>query len=90
MTIFDTDHEMSKEVARTVRVLAPANAFFIANLARIVDVSGLAEGDGEFDYFVPVPANELHEVSQRVADLEFAVQERFGVGISALPIPMAT
>jgi hypothetical protein len=48
----------------------------------------LTIGDDEEDFFVPIPSHELHEVSQRVSDLEFEVQERFGVGISVLPIPM--
>ena len=88
MTIYTEESEMSEEVARAVKKLAPATVFFISNLARIVDISKLAIGDDEEDFFVPIPSHELHEVSQRVADLEFEVQERFGVGISVLPIPM--
>lgn len=90
MMVYNAKPEISDEVARAVQVLAPATAYFIAHLARILDISQLSNGDGEEDFFVPVPANRLHEVSLRVADLEFEVQERFGVGISVLPIPMAT
>jgi hypothetical protein len=49
----------------------------------------LSEGDEEFDYFVPVRASQLHEVSLLIADLEVTVQQRFGVKISAMPIPNA-
>jgi hypothetical protein len=45
------------------------------------------KGDDDEDFFVPVPANRLHEVRQRIADLEFEVQERLSVGIRVLPIP---
>ena len=89
MTIFP-ERELPRDLARALRMLAPANAFFVANLARIVDVTKLTEGDEEFDYFVPVPANQLHDVTQRIADLKFAVQERFGVGISVMPITVAS
>jgi hypothetical protein len=90
MIVYNAKPEISDDVGRAVQVLAPATAFFVSNLASIVDVSQLSQGDDEQDFFVPVPANRLHEVSQRIADLEFEVQERFGVGISVLPIPMAT
>ncbi len=90
MTVMTAQPEVAQEVARTGRVLRPATAFFLARLARIVDVANLSEGDEEFDYFVPAPAAQLHEVGQRIADLELAVQERFGVGISAIPIPVVS
>jgi len=87
MTVYNAKPEISEDVARVVQVLTPATAFFISSLARIVDVSQLSKGDDEEDFFVPVPSNRLHEVSQRIADLEFEVQERFSVGIRVLPIP---
>jgi hypothetical protein len=90
MIVYNAKPEISDDVARAVQVIAPATAYFIANLSRILDISQLSKGDDEEDFFVPVPANRLHEVSLRIADLEFDVQERFGVGISVLPIPMAT
>ncbi|MEA2721642.1 MAG: hypothetical protein QOJ39_3506 [Candidatus Eremiobacteraeota bacterium] len=89
MMVFTDDYEMSEEVARAVRVIAPATAFFIKNLARIVDITELSEGDDEFDYFVRVPVKGLHEIDQRIADLKFAVQDRFGVMITIMPIPVA-
>lgn len=89
MTVFGARGQGAEEVARASRLLRPANAFFLASLAHIVDVSNLREGDAEFDYCVPVRTTQLHEVSQQIADLQLAVQERFGVGISAMPIPVA-
>lgn len=88
MTFYSEENDISEDVAHALRKVGPATVFFISNLARIVDISKLAIGDDEEDFFVPIPSHELHEVSQRVSDLEFEVQERFGVGISVLPIPM--
>jgi hypothetical protein len=87
MTVRNAPSEAAEGVARSMRT---ANAFFLAHLANIVgDMSALTEGDNEFDYFIPVPVAELHVISQRIADLEFTVKERFDVGVSALPIPIA-
>jgi uncharacterized protein (DUF486 family) len=49
----------------------------------------LRTGDSQFDFLISVPANRLHEVSLRVADLELQVQEKFNVSITAMPIPIA-
>jgi hypothetical protein len=83
-----TEPAMSDEAIRAMQVVTPATVFFISSLARIVDVSQLAIGDDEEDYFVPIPGNQLHEVSLRIARLESEVQERFNVSIRVLPIPM--
>lgn len=82
--------EVSPEVERARRDVRGAEAFFLANLQQIVgDMSGLTPGDAEFDYFIPVPASRLHELSPRISDLQFEVQERFGFPLSAMPIPYA-
>jgi hypothetical protein len=89
MTIYTDDCEMSKEVARAVRVLVPATAFFMSNLARIVDVTQLSVGDDDYDFFIAVPADRLHEMDLRIVDLKCTVEERFGVNITIMPIPVA-
>jgi hypothetical protein len=87
MTIYTDDYEMSKEAAGAARIFVPATAFFMSSLARIVDVTQLREGDDEYDYFVSVPADRLHEIDLRISDLECTVKERFGVRITIMPIP---
>jgi hypothetical protein len=89
MTIYTDDDVMSKHVARALRVLAPATAYFMRNLAGIADVTQLREGDDEYDFFLHVPADQLHEMDQRISDLKFAVRDRFGVMITIMPIPVA-
>jgi hypothetical protein len=89
MTVLAQHSWVSNEVERAVRVIAPANAFFLSRLARIVDITKLSEGDAEYDYFVRVPAGELHKLDQRIEELRFDVEERFGVRITIMPIAVA-
>jgi hypothetical protein len=88
MTVYSLEPNASNDVAQAINAIVPASAFFIAALARIVDLSQLTVGDDEQDYFVPIPSDRLHEVSLRIAQLQVEVQDRFGVQISVLPIPM--
>ena len=82
--------EANPEIERARRDVREAEAFFLAKLQSIVgDMSGLTPGDDEFDYFIPVPASRLHELSPRISDLQLEVQERFGFPLSAMPIPFA-
>lgn len=80
--------EVTADVAKARQAIRPAEAFFLARLANIVgDMSGLTPGDEEFDYFIPIPVSRLHELSPRISDLQLEVQERFGIGLSAMPVP---
>jgi hypothetical protein len=81
--------EATADVEKARQALRPAEAFFLAHLANIVgDMTGLTAGDEEFDYFIPVPVSRLHELSPQISDLQLEVQERFGISLSAMPIPM--
>jgi len=66
-------------------------AAFLAGLAGIpgLNMSTLTEGDTEYDSFVRVPVSRLHDISPRISDLQFEVDRRFGVSITAMPIPVA-
>jgi hypothetical protein len=83
--------EATADVEKARQALRPAETFFLAHLATIVgDMTGLTAGDEDFDYFIPVPVSQLHELSPQISDLQLEVQERFGIGLSAMPIPYAT
>ena len=87
MTAMSAHYEAVEEAAKSLR---PANVFFLTHLANIVgDMSGLTEGDQEYDYFIPVPLANLHALGQQISALQFEVKERFQVGVTALPIPIA-
>jgi|GEM_PF-4854624 len=67
-----------------------AEAFFLAGLAKLLgDETAPTRGDEEFGFFVRVPVSRLHELSPQVSDLQLEVQERFGILLSAMPIPFA-
>ncbi|HEV2737805.1 MAG TPA: hypothetical protein VGU66_04410 [Candidatus Elarobacter sp.] len=87
MTAMSSSPEAVEEAAKSLRL---ANAFFLAHLTQIVgDMSGLTEGDQDYDYFIPVPLARLHILGQQISDLQFEVKQRFQVGITALPVPIA-
>lgn len=70
------------------RAMRAARPYFLSQLASIFGKEAeITIGDYEFDYFVPVPVDQLDVLGMRVAVLELDVRERFGVRLSALPIP---
>jgi hypothetical protein len=70
------------------RAMRVARPYFLSQLTSIFGKDAeITPGDYEFDYFVPVPVHQLEELGMRVTRLTFEVQERFGVYLSALPIP---
>ena len=85
MTIYTEDY-VTREAARVIRMITPATAFFFSNLARLVDLTQLREGDADYDFLVRVPLERLHELDLQIADLTIEVQKRFGVKINIMPI----
>lgn len=84
-------HVTPEALAQAERVIRPANAFFLRGLVEIVGgVTGLAPGDEDFDYFISVPLDNFHVLSQQISDLEYEVKQRYEVRITALPIPAAS
>jgi hypothetical protein len=84
MTIVPDDPRAVEMAAERLR---PANAFFLARLARLVDISTLTVGDDEFDYFIRVPSDRLNAFNEQITDLQLEVLQRYHVGISAFAIP---
>ena len=66
------------------RILRRANAYVLANLAPLVDLAKLREGDFEDDYFVEVPCSRLVEVGDKLAELTCVAIERFDVGLGLM------
>jgi hypothetical protein len=48
----------------------------------------LAGRDG-YDFYVRVPATQLHETTQRMGELEYAVREKYGVHFRTYAIATA-
>ncbi|GEM_PF-4114916 len=86
MTVFSVKPEVEPALIQYGRVLCRASIFFLQNLADIVDVTCLREGDEEYDYFLEVPADQLEVVRERVSALQRTVQEQFDIEISVNPM----
>jgi hypothetical protein len=86
MTVNDPQSEIELDFEPAKRVLCRANAFVLANLPPIVDVSRLREGDADEDYFVDVPARCLHDIGDLITPLEYIALMRFDVGVGVMPI----
>lgn len=71
------------------RATQKAKTALVAALAHIVDLGTLRDGDSEFAYFVNVPASDIDEITQRIAEAEYDVNAQFGVWVRVLPIPSA-
>ena len=90
MTVWSIKPELEPALVESGRVLRRASIFFLKNLAEIIDVTCLTEGDEEYDYFLEVPAERLDDVIRRIAELQRAIQERFEIEISVKPrVPTA-
>lgn len=72
---------MSESAASRVEwsTLKEAFAAYVAALANLVDLRTLRVGDHGFDWNVDVPANRMHDVTQRIVDIEYDIEERFQV-----------
>lgn len=87
MTAIQPESEIELDLEPAKRALRRANAFVLANLPGLMDVSRLREGDGEDDFFIDVPPCRLYDVGEPVAHLENLAIERFNVGLGVMPIP---
>jgi hypothetical protein len=57
--------------------------------AELVDIRTLAGGRDGYDFYVRVPATQLHETTQRMGELEYAVREKYGVHFRTYAIATA-
>jgi len=88
MTTYRIEPDLEPALIQFGRTLAQASIFFLKSLGNVVDLSCLKEGDDEYDYFLAIRADELELVDRRVADLQRAVLEQFGVAISIKLMPI--
>ena len=71
--------EITEELEAAEEVRKDAEAAYIAALSRLVDLTTLTGGRDGYDFYVEVPAGQLHVLSQRVVELEYDIYDRFGV-----------
>ena len=65
-----------------------AEAAYIAALSQIVDIQTLKGGRHGFDFAVEVPAHNLHEITQKIVDIEFKIGDEHGVRFSTYAMPV--
>jgi hypothetical protein len=78
MTMITGRLDVAAEIEAAHAIQKDAEAAYIAALAAIVDVRTLTGGRDGYDFYVCVPAAELHETTQRMVDLEYAIREKYG------------
>ena len=79
-----------KSAEAEAEVVRKAKAALVARLTHFVDLTTLSEAsDDEFDYRVNVPTRELHQVTQRISEVEYDVNQEFGVWVRIFAIPVA-
>ena len=78
MTMISGRLDVAEEIEAAHAIRKDAEAAYIAALADIVDVRTLTGGRDGYDFYVRVPATEMHEKTQRIVDLEYAIREKYG------------
>lgn len=63
-----------------------AEAAYIAALSEIVNIRTLKGGRHGFDFMVDVPAADLHEITQKIVDIEFRISDQSGFRFSTYAI----
>jgi len=79
MTMTAVRPEIADELEAADEVRKDAEAAYFAVLSGLVNLSTLTGGRHGYDFQVEAPAAQLHELSQRVVELEYDVRDRFGV-----------
>jgi len=88
MTITFVRPEIADELEAAGEVRKDAEAAYIAALSGLVDLSTLMGGRHGYDFQVEAPSSQLHELSQRVVDLEYDVRDRFNVHFRTYILPV--
>jgi len=81
--------EIAEEVEAAGLLRTDAEAAYIAALSEIVDIRSLTGGRDGYDFYVRVPSSEMHETTQRIVDLEFAIEDQYGVHFRTFAIASA-
>ena len=79
MTMTTVRPEIADESEAAEEVRKDAGAAYIRMLSQLVNLSTLTGGRHGYDFQVEAPAAQLHELSQRVVDLEYDLRDKFGV-----------
>ncbi len=76
MTMITGRLDVADEIEAAHALCRDAEAAYIAALSELVDIRTLAGGRDGYDFYVRVPARQLHETTQRMGELEYAIREQ--------------
>ena len=79
MTITPVRAEIAEQVEAAEEVRKDAEAAYFASLSQIVDLRTLQGGRHGYDFEVEASAAQLHELTQRIVDLEYDINDKLGV-----------
>jgi hypothetical protein len=85
MTETERKHPMTVREER--RAKDRAKTALIAALAPLVDLSTLRDGEHGFDYCLDVPVQGYHELTDRIGDIQYDINARFGVWARVWALP---
>ena len=79
MTVRWARLELADELEAAYEGVKDAEAAYIARLSEIVDIRTLKGGRQGYDFYADVPGPDMHETTQRIVDLEYAIREEYGI-----------
>ena len=91
MTVMLEEAQTAEQSAqRYAERLRDAMSEYMIGLSKLVDMGSLQalHEDPDFDFEVRVPSAQLYEVTERLADLSFAVSDRYDVRLATLAVPV--
>jgi hypothetical protein len=89
MMMMSAPRDIAEEIEAAHAIRKDAEAAYIAALSEIVDVRTMAGGRDGYDFYVSVSAAELHDTTQRIVELEYAIRDQYGVHFRTYAIATA-
>jgi hypothetical protein len=89
MTMITRRLDVAEEIEAAHALCRDAEAAYIAALSELVDIRTLAGGRDGYDFYVRVPATRMHETTQRIVELEYAIREKYAVHFRTYAIATA-
>lgn len=79
MTILTASPEVAQEIEASHAAHLEAETAYIRAMNAIVDWGTITVGDRGFDWNVEVPASKMHEVTQKIVEIEYEIENEHRV-----------
>jgi hypothetical protein len=74
---FEEYHRQRIRLEKAVSELRAAER--LDRLSALVDLKTLQGGRDGYDFYADVPGPDMHEITQRIVALEYAIEEEYGI-----------